>query len=72
MLGREFTVSNVSMFSLPYINGSVASFVNKDPFNEMAINETVLNYGKAMWTFYNGTGFPGNLSNNHTFDVGSW
>ncbi len=72
VLGREFTVSNVSMFSLPYINGSVASFVNKDPFNEMAINETVLNYGKAMWTFYNGTGFPGNLSNNHTFDVGSW
>lgn len=64
-LGRAFTVSNASLFSLPYINGSVASYVNRPPYNEMATNETVLNYGKAMWVHFNSTG-------KFTYDVGSW
>ncbi len=71
-LGRLFGGFNVSMFSLPFINGTVASYVNQDPFSAMDINTTVLNYGKAMWVFYNGTGQRGNLTGNHTFDVGSW
>ena len=61
----DFTSVNVSMFSLPYLNGSVVSFVNKPLFNARVENTTVLEYGKAMWTFYNGTGTT-------TFDVGSW
>ncbi len=71
-LSREFTSSNVSMFSLPFINGSVASLINKGAFREMAVNTTTFNFGKAMWVFYNGTASLGNNSNNHTFDVGSW
>ncbi len=63
----DFTSVNVSMFSLPYINGSVASFVNKAPFSSMVVNTTVFHYGKAMWVFYNNTG-----PSESTFDVGSW
>lgn len=61
----DFTSVNVSMFSLPYNNGSTVSFVNKGLFKGMSINSTVLEYGKAMWVFYNGTGTT-------VFDVGSW
>ena len=68
----DFTINNVTMFSIPYINGSVASFVNKPPFNAMSVNKTVFEYGKAMWVFYNGTGFATKISSNSTFDVGSW
>lgn len=71
-LGRDFKSNNVSMFSLPYVNGSVVSYVNKPPFSTMVVNDTEFDYGQAMWVFYNGTGLFKNTTGNYTFDVGSW
>lgn len=65
-LGRDFGVVNVTMFSMPYNNGTSASYVNKGAFaNSTKYNGTVLNYGRAMWIYYNASGTT-------MFNVGSW
>lgn len=60
---------NVSMFSLPYNNGTSVPFVNNGLFKELN-NNTILDYGRAIWFFFNGTGGT-NLANS-TYNVGVW
>ena len=57
-LGLSFNQSNVTMFSMPYnINGTSAPYVNKGLFATSAnYNATILEYGAAMWVFYNASG----------------
>ncbi len=63
----QFGLFNVTMFSKPYnINGSSAPFINIDPFVKMDNNVSILDYGEAMWAFYNKTNM------NTTFDIGGW
>jgi hypothetical protein len=65
-LGRAFTGANVSMFSMPYNNGTVMSYVNSGGFATSTVyNGTNFDYGRAMWVYYNTTG-------NSTFNIGSW
>ena len=65
-LGRNFEQRNVTQFSLIYNNGTTASYVNKGLYaNSTRYNGTVLDYGRAMWIYYNATGTS-------TWDVGSW
>ncbi len=67
-LGNLFNQTNVTMFSLPYnVNGTSRPYVNKGLFATSSMfNATVLDYGRAMWVFYN------NTVGNTTFSVGSW
>lgn len=55
---------NTSLFSLPYNNGSSKPYVNNGLFKSIN-NGTNLDYGRAMWVFYNSTG-------TNTWDIRSW
>jgi len=65
-LGDLFTPQNVTMFSMPYNNGTSVPFVNIGLYAGLK-NTTTFDYGRAMWVYYNGTG-----ESNRTYDVGSW
>lgn len=65
-LGLNFTGNNVSLFSMPFNNGTSASYVNSYPFSVSPLfNTTVLPYGRGIWIYYNTTG-------NTTWDVDNW
>lgn len=69
----RFDVLNVSMYSKPYNNGT-----NNIPFLTItgysSINkETRLEYGEAMWVFYNGTAAsPGVVNSSHMYNTNGW
>lgn len=77
-LGKNFVdnlsnTQNVSMFSMPYNNGTTVPYVYKGYFALMSVNETSFDYGRAMWVYYNGTkNNTAPYGSSHTFDVGSW
>ncbi len=57
--------TNVSLFVKRWnINASSVPFVTKDGFDSIH-NETLLEYGEALWIYYNGTGTS-------TFNVDGW
>ena len=64
-LGNQFTEANVSMFSLPYNNGTSIPYVNMGLFAALN-NATNFDFGRAMWIYYNGS------ITTATWDVGSW
>ena len=73
---KDRFVTNMSMMSLSYNNGSTRPYVNNGLFRALN-NNTNLDYGRAMWIFYNGTPITtGSLDNvslaNSTYDVGVW
>lgn len=55
---------NVSMFSLRYNNGTSIPYVNNGLYKGIN-NQTILDYGRGMWVYYNGTGL-------YTWNTGSW
>jgi len=57
--------NNVTMYSLPYNNGSSMPYVTKTGFNTINKN-TKVDYGRAMWIHYL------NTSSTFTFDIGAW
>ncbi len=67
---------NVSMFSLRHNNGTSVPFVNNGLFKSIN-NGTQVDFGKAIWYFYNGTdqitAAGANAStSNKPYDVGVW
>jgi len=54
---------NVTMYSLPYNNGTSVPYVTKDAFDHLN-KDTQVDYGRAMWVFTN--------TSTVTFDVGEW
>ena len=66
-LGEDSKTYNVTMFSKPYnINGTSAPYVNKGLFaTSIRYNSSVLDYGEAMWVYYNNTG-------TNVLNVGAW
>ncbi len=64
--------TNFSLMSLRYNNGTSVPYVNNGLFRSLN-NLTVIDYGRAFWMFYNGTGIGDSKAlANETFDVGGW
>ena len=61
--------TNVSMFSMPFNNGTTSPYVNNGLFKSLN-NQTNLDYGRGIWMFYNGT-ITGGFAN-QTINVGVW
>lgn len=59
------STQNVSMFVMRYNeNGTSIPFITQGGWNGIG-NKTTLNYGKAMWVYFNGTG-------SRKLDTGAW
>ena len=71
-LAYEQFFTNVSLFSIPYNNGSSRPYVNNGLFRGLN-NNTNLEYGRGIWLFYN-TSAPiiNSTLANTTYTVGSW
>ena len=67
---NTFIDGNVSMFSTPYNNGSSLPYVNNGLFKGLN-NNTNIDYGRAMWMFFNGTVNNVSLANT-TYNVSGW
>ena len=67
---KDRVKTNISLMSLPYNNGTSVPYVNQGLFRSIN-NITNVDYGRALWMFYNASFATGTLANT-TFDVGGW
>lgn len=70
-MGDNFGQDNVTMFSMPYFENSTSvpyvNIGNSTMGFQTINNQTLLDYGRAMWVYYNAS-----ITTNKTYDVGSW
>jgi len=71
-IGRDFGQDNVTMLSMPYINGTTVPYLNlgNTSFWRTINNETDFTFGRAMWVYTNATGVNGTGST--TWATGGW